>query len=86
MMLVTIPFPDGSGSTGSRSGYTSMVLAFLVIFFGVRTYRYTWPAAPFASGAFAVGALIAVIASLCYVFDARLFDEVPGARHRYRCW
>jgi hypothetical protein len=39
MMLVTIPFPDGSGSTGSRSGYTSMVLAFLVIFFGVRTYR-----------------------------------------------
>jgi hypothetical protein len=53
---------------GMIVGYTSMVLAFLLIYFGVRTYRDE-----LAGGrvtfwqAFKVGLLIMVIASACYV-------------------
>ena len=41
MMLLTIPFHDaiGFGIGGLIVGYTTMVLAFLLIYFGVRSYR-----------------------------------------------
>jgi hypothetical protein len=69
MMILTIPFQDEIGfERGAVIGYTTMVLAFLMIFFGIRSYRDNVAGGTIRFGrAFAVGALIAVVASLCYV-------------------
>ena len=69
MMLLTIPFMDVIGfEHGMTIGYTTMVLAFLLIYFGVRSYRDNAGGGRVSFGrAFAVGGLIAVVASLCYV-------------------
>ena len=69
MMLLTLPFHDTIGFDRlALVGYTTMVLAFLLIFFGVRSYRDNVAGGRIGFGrAFAVGALIAVVASLCYV-------------------
>jgi hypothetical protein len=49
-------------------GYTTMVLAFLMVYFGVRSYRDQVAGGTIGFGrAFAVGALIAGVSSLCYV-------------------
>ena len=40
LMLATIPFMHQIGfSRGMVIGYTTMVLAFLLVFFGIRSYR-----------------------------------------------
>ena len=69
MMLATMPFHDVIGNdAGLVIGYTTMVMAFLLIYFGVRAYRDN-----VAGGrvgflkALGVGALIALVASACYV-------------------
>jgi uncharacterized protein DUF4199 len=69
MFAITIPFKDAIGfDRGAVIGYTSMVLAFLLIFFGIRSYRDNVAGGSVSFGrAFGVGALIAVVASLCYV-------------------
>ncbi len=69
MMVATIPFVDSIGSsTGEIIGYTSMVLAFLLVFFGIRSYRENVGGGAISFGrAFSVGLLIAAVASLCYV-------------------
>jgi hypothetical protein len=69
VMLVTIPFHDAIGFERSMLvGYTTMVLAFLLIFFGVRSYRDKVGGGTVGFGrGLAVGALIGAIASLCYV-------------------
>jgi hypothetical protein len=69
MMLLTIPFEDAIGfDRGAIVGYTTMVLAFLLIYFGVRSYRDNVAGGSVRFGrAFAVAAMIAVVASLCYV-------------------
>jgi Protein of unknown function (DUF4199) len=69
MMLATIPFMDSIGfDRGEVIGYTTMVLAFLLVFFGVRSYRDNVAGGSLSFGrAFAVGALIVVVASACYV-------------------
>ena len=66
MFLVTLPFHDAIGFDRSLIlGYTTMVLAFLLIFFGVRSYRDTIGGGRVGFGrALAVGSLIAVVASL----------------------
>ena len=69
MMLLSLPFHDALGFDRSLVlGYTSMVLAFLLVFFGVRSYRENIAGGTVRFGrAFAVGALIALVGSLCYV-------------------
>jgi hypothetical protein len=68
-LLATLPFHDAIGNDGGLLlGYASMVLAFLLIYFGVRSYRDN-----VAGGrigflkALGVGALIGLVASACYV-------------------
>jgi hypothetical protein len=69
MMVVTLPFHDAIGwDRAELVGYTTMVLAFLLIFFGVRSYRDNVGGGTVRFGrGFAVGALIGVVASVCYV-------------------
>ncbi len=69
MLLITLPFHEAIGfDRGEIIGYTSMVVAFLLIYFGVRSYRDNVAGGRIGFGrAFAVGALIAVVASFCYV-------------------
>ncbi len=69
MMAITVPFHDQIGFDRAEViGYTSMVVAFLLIFFGVRSYRDNVVGGTIRFGqALKVGALIAVVASLCYV-------------------
>lgn len=69
MMLLTLPFADRIGfDHGAVIGYTSMVLAFLMVWFGIRAYRDTVAGGQVAFGrAFVVGLLITFVASACYV-------------------
>src|SRR5437588_2714704 len=49
-------------------GYTGMVLAFLLVFFGIRSYRENVAGGSITFGrAFAVGILIVLISTVCYV-------------------
>ena len=69
MMLITLPFHDAIGfDRGMIVGYTTMVLGFLLIFFGIRSYRDNVAGGTVRFGrAFSVGLLIGAVASLCYV-------------------
>jgi hypothetical protein len=68
-------------------GYTSMVLAFLLIFFGVRSYRDDVAGGTIGFGrAFVVGALIAVVASACYAATWQVVYRTmdPGFTERHQ--
>lgn len=67
--VALLPFHDTIGfDRGMVIGYTSMVLAFLLIYFGVRSYRDNVAGGTVRFGrAFVVGMLIALVASVCYV-------------------
>jgi hypothetical protein len=69
MMLATLPFMDSIGfDRGEVIGYTTMVLAFLLVFFGIRAYRDNVAGGSVSFGrALAIGALIVAVASVCYV-------------------
>jgi Protein of unknown function (DUF4199) len=69
MMLLTMPFAHQiSYDRAMIVGYTTMVLAFLLVFFGVRSYRDNVAGGSVGFGrALAVGALIVLVASTCYV-------------------
>jgi hypothetical protein len=69
MMLATIPFMDRIGfDKGMVIGYTGMVLAFLLVYFGVRSYRDNVLGGHIGFGrAFLVGLAITFVASACYV-------------------
>ncbi len=69
MMLATLPFLDQIGfDKGQIIGYTTMVLAFLMVFFGVRSYRDNVAGGSVTFGrAFLVGLMITAVATVCYV-------------------
>jgi len=67
-MFAYLPFMEKIGDKGAYVGYTSMVLAFILVFFGIRSYRENVGGGTITFGrAFAVGILIAIISSVCYV-------------------
>jgi hypothetical protein len=68
LMALTIPFHDRIGfDRGLVVGYATMVAAFLLVYFGVRSYRDNVAGGTIRfSRAFTVGALIALVSSLCY--------------------
>ncbi|MFI5257762.1 MAG: DUF4199 domain-containing protein [Gemmatimonadales bacterium] len=88
LMLLTVPFQDARWLDHSMLvGYATMVLAFLFIYFGVRSYRDNVRGGSVRFGrAFAVGALIAVIASVCYVatWEVMYFKFMPDFMEKYQ--
>jgi hypothetical protein len=90
MMLLTLPFQDAIGfDRGVIVGYTSMVLAFLLIFFGVRSYRDNVANGTIGFGrALAVGVLIAVVSSICYVatWEVIYFKVSPDFLAKYQTY
>ena len=90
IMLAAVPFRDAIGfDRGEILGYASMVVAFLLIFFGVRSYRDNVAGGAVRFGrAFAVGGLIAVVASVCYVATWELiyFKLAPDFTEQYQAY
>lgn len=68
-MLVALPFRDQIGfDRAAVIGYTTMIIAFLMIYFGVRQYRDTVAGGVVSFGrALSVGLLITLVATVCYV-------------------
>jgi hypothetical protein len=87
MMLLAMLFQDQIGfERGATVGYTSMVLAFLMTFFGIRTYRDNVAGGQLSFGrAFKVGLLITLVASVCYVATWELiyYKLSPDFSDRY---
>jgi hypothetical protein len=71
LMWATLPFMERIGyDNGAMVGYAGMVLAFLLIFFGVRSYRDNVAGGAITFGrAFRVGGLIALVSATCYVIS-----------------
>lgn len=68
VQLGSLPFTDEIGDKGVLLGYTAMVMAFLMVYFGVRSYRDQVLGGRISFGrALLVGGLISLVASACYV-------------------
>ena len=69
LMLLTVPFIDRIGfDRGVFVGYTAIVLSFLLVFFGIRSYRENVGGGEITFGrAFTVGILITLISCAFYV-------------------
>jgi hypothetical protein len=87
MMIATMPFADRIGfDKGESIGYTIIVLSFLLVFFGIRSYRDNVAGGQisFAKG-FAVGISITLISCACYVitWEVLYFHFLPGFMDKY---
>jgi hypothetical protein len=88
-MYATMSFIDRIGfDRGVIVGYTGMVLAFMLVFFGIRSYRENIGGGTITFGrAFAVGILIMLIASVCYVIAWEIayfgFNFMPDFLNKY---
>src|SRR5258705_10656617 len=76
MMVATVPFADRIGfDKGAIVGYTAIVLSFLLVFFGIRSYRDNVGNGQIPFGkAFAVGISITVISCIFYVVTWEILD------------
>jgi hypothetical protein len=90
MMLITLPVQDQIGfDKGAIIGYTTMVLAFLMVFFGVRSYRDNVAGGSVTFGrALIVGLLITAVASACYVATWELiyYKLAPDFNDKYAAY
>src|ERR1041385_3963321 len=71
---------------GMILGYAGMVLAFLLVFFGIRSYRENIGGGQISFGrAFAVGILIMLISSACYVvaWEVVYFNFMHDSMHEF---
>ena len=83
MFLLTAPFMERIGFDRAEViGYSTLVAASLLIFFGVRSYREKQGGALTFGKGLAVGTLIAVVSALCYmttwvVLSRTLMQDFP---------
>jgi hypothetical protein len=86
-MLATLPFANKVGfDKGEILGYTVIVLSALLIFFGIRSYRENAGGGRLTFGrGFAVGILITLISSACYVgvWEIVYFKLMPDFAEKY---
>ena len=88
MMLLTVPFHDRIGfeTAGYVVGYTAIVLSFLLVFFGIRSYRDHVGAGQITfAKAFAIGMGITVISCMFYVitWEALYFTVMHDFTDKY---
>jgi hypothetical protein len=83
LMLLTIPFAEAIGYDRALIvGYTTMLLAFLLTFFGIRAYRDNVGGGAIRFGrALAVGSLITLVSSVCYVVTWELISFKIAPHH-----
>jgi hypothetical protein len=86
-MVATVPFADSIGfDKGAIVGYTSIVLSFLLVFFGIRSYRDNEGNGQISfSKAFAEGISITLISCICYVvtWEILYFNFLPDFMDKY---
>ena len=87
MVVALIPFHDRIGfDRGVYVGYTTMVVAFLMVFFGVQSYRDNVAGGSVTFGrAFKVGLLISVVIMVCYVavWEVVYYNFMPDYMDKY---
>ncbi len=87
MMFITLPLLEKIGSDKALIiGYTTMVLAFLLVFFGIRSYRDTIGDGRISFlKALGVGLLIMLIGSICYVVSWEIIyhNFMPDFAEKY---
>jgi len=90
MMLLTVPFLDTLGfDHGEIFGYTAILLSFLFVFFGIRSYRENVGGGSVTFGrAFTVGLLITLISCVGYVvtWEFVYFKLAPGFADKYSAY
>jgi hypothetical protein len=90
MMVATVPFADKIGFDKDEIvGYTGIVLSFLLVFFGIRSYRDNQGDGQitFAKG-FAVGISITLISCVFYVvtWEILYFNFLHGFMDKYAAY
>ena len=87
MMIATAAFGNRIGfDRGAVIGYTSVVLSFLMVFFGIRSYRDNVGNGQITFlKAFAVGISITVISCICYVvtWEVIYYNFLPDFWDKY---
>lgn len=87
LMMLTALWLDRIGfDKGVIVGYTAIVLSFLLVFFGIRSYRENVGGGQISFGrALSVGLLITLISSVCYVVTWQIvyFKLWPGFAEKY---
>ena len=87
MMFGTLPFTNSAWLQAHSMviGYTTMVLSFMLVFFGIRSYRENIGGGTITFGrAFAVGILITLISSVLYVVAWEImYFGVPSFGERF---
>jgi hypothetical protein len=88
MMVLTVPFMDRLGfEKGEVIGYTTMVVALLLTYFGIRTYRENVAGGTISFGrGVAVGLLITAVAAACYTaaWEVVYFNYMPDFFETYQ--
>jgi hypothetical protein len=87
LMIATVPFAHKMGFNQALvMGYTTMVLSFMLVFFGIRSYRDNIGDGQITFvKAFAVGICITLISCLCYVgtWEVLYFNFMPDFLTEY---
>ena len=87
VMVVIVPFADRIGfDRGPVIGYASIVLSFLLVFFGIRSYRDNVGNGQITFlKAFAVGISITLISCICYVvtWEVIYYNFLPDFWDKY---
>ena len=87
LMLATVPFHDRIGfNYGLVLGYTTIVLSFMLVFFGIRSYRDNVGGGSITfARAFGLGLLITLVSCLFYVgtWEVIYFKLMPDFAEKF---
>ena len=90
LMLLSVPLLDRIGfDNGVVIGYTGIVMSFLLVYFGVRSYRDNVAGGTLGFGrAVTVGLLITLVSCACYVvtWEIIYFKLWPGFSDKYTAY